>query len=569
MKSFTYAKMPGIPIAERHWPARTLTKSPSWCAVDLRDGNQALPNPMTPEQKKEYFQLLVDIGFKEIEVGFPSASSDDFSFCRRLIEEELIPEDVTISVLTQAREHLIEKTLEALKGVRKGVIHFYIATSELHAKFVFGLNQSELLDTAVTSTRLIRSGAKSLSGSTIGLEFSPEEFTDTDLDFTVDICNAVVAEWNPSKDLPVILNLPQTVERRLPNAYADMIEEFIRRQNYADRTIISVHNHNDMGCAVAATMQTLLAGATRVEGTLFGHGERTGNVDLSTVALNLEYLGVDTGLQFTDLAKISKTVEKITSIPIHPRHPYAGDLVFTAFSGSHQDAIHKGISRKDELYQHFKGWKVPYLHIDPGAVGREYERFIRINSQSGKGGVAHIMETEYHIKLPRWVQIDLAEHIQKYADKIAKEISTSELWDIFQKVYNQQDQPFRLLNYWPRPSDKNPEVIEGEVHIIYNAEKKVLHSGGNGPVAAFVHAIRQLDGLPNFLLKDYAEETLGTSADAEAICFIRIENKDTSKSHIGIGIGNNIDQAAVRGVVSGLNALLNSDSNDEKVSNVK
>lgn len=559
-KPVTYAKMPRVPTVKRDWPSQIITESPSWCAVDLRDGNQALPNPMTPEQKRKYFGLLVDIGFKEIEVGFPSASSDDFRFCRELIENNLIPEDVTISVLTQAREHLIEKTIEALHGVNKAVVHFYIATSDLHAKFVFGLSKPKLIEAATKSTRKIRSGIQSLEKSTVGLEFSPEEFTDSDLDFVVDICDAVVEEWDSASEQPVILNLPQTVERRLPNDYADMIEEFIRRQKYADKTIISVHNHNDMGCAVAATLQTLLAGAKRVEGTLFGHGERTGNVDLTTVALNLEYLGVNTGLQFDELSKIAKTVEEITSIPIHPRHPYAGDLVFTAFSGSHQDAIHKGISRKDELYQHFSGWKVPYLHIDPSSIGRSYERFIRINSQSGKGGVAHVMETDYHIKLPRWVQIDLAKYIQVYADKTAKEISSKELWEIFQKKYNQQDHPFRLKNYWPRPSENEPETIEGELHIDYFDKKLVLHSSGNGPISAFVHGLRQIDGLPGFVLKDFAEETLGDSADAEAISFIRILLKDSQKTHIGIGIGNNIDQAAVRAVVSGLNALLTPNS---------
>ena len=558
MYSDKYAKMPRVSNPDRQWPSGSIEKTPIWCAVDLRDGNQALPNPMTPKQKKQYFRLLVDIGFKEIEVGFPSASADDFQFCRKLIGDKSIPEDVTISVLTQARDHLISKTLDVLEGVKKAVVHFYIATSDLHTKFVFGLTQAQLLTIAVKATRQIRDGVDALSGSEIGLEFSPEEFTDSDLDFVVELCDAVVKEWGPENDKPVILNLPQTVERRLPNEYADLIETFIRKQKYPDKTIISVHNHNDMGCAVAATTQCLLAGAQRVEGTLFGHGERTGNVDLTTVALNLEYLGIDTGLNFQNLPKIARTVERITAIGVHPRHPYAGELVFTAFSGSHQDAIHKGLSKKDELVQYYNGWKIPYLHIDPGSIGRVYEKFIRINSQSGKGGVAHVLELDYHVKLPRWVQVDFAKHVQHYADRTAKEISSKKVWDIFQKVYVDHDRPIRLLNYWPRPSDSDPEIIESEVHLIVDNEKMILRDRGNGPISAFVHALRQISSLPPFILEDYAEETMGVSADAEAICFIKITFQESNRSWIGVGIGNNIDQAAVRAVVAGLNALLSS-----------
>ncbi len=557
MESVKYARMPDIPVANRKWPDASIQCAPRWCAVDLRDGNQALPNPMTPEQKLEYFNLLVDIGFKEIEVGFPSASADDYNFCRNLIKGNLIPDDVTISVLTQAREHLINKTLEVLEGASNAVIHFYIATSELHSKFVFGLSDDEIIDSSVASTRRIRDGINSMGGSNIGLEFSPEEFTDSSLDFTIKLCNAVVSEWNPRGDEKVILNLPQTVERRLPNQYADMIEEFINRQKYSDKTVVSVHNHNDMGCAVAATMQTLLAGATRVEGTLFGHGERTGNVDLTTVGLNLEYLGIDTGLDFSKLNKIAKTVEDITEIAIQPRHPYAGELVFTAFSGSHQDAIHKGLSKKDELIRHFGGWKVPYLHVDPGTVGRVYEQFIRINSQSGKGGVAHVMETEYRIKMPRWVQIDFAKHVQKYADKTSKELSSHEVFSIFKEIYMNCEDPVSLINYWPRPADDDPKVIKGELHVNYQGDKRILKSEGNGPISAFVHALREIKDLPEFILEDYAEETMGVSAEAEAVCFVRVQIKNSNTEHIGVGLGNNIDQAAVASVLAGLNALIN------------
>jgi 2-isopropylmalate synthase len=556
MKRMTYASMPPVPIKERRWPTAQLTQSPRWCAVDLRDGNQALPNPMTPQQKRKYFSLLVDIGFKEIEIGFPSASSDDFNFCRDLIADNAIPDDVTISVLTQAREHLIDKTMEALRGAKKAVVHFYIATSRLHMEFVLGANREQMMATAVKCTRQIREMAQAMPDSHVGLQFSPEEFTDSDLDFTHDICNAVVETWNPAAEEKVILNLPQTVERRWPNHYADMIEEFIRRNPHPDKTIISVHNHNDMGCAVAAAMQTLLAGAERVEGTLFGHGERTGNVDLMTLALNLEYLGIDTGLKFHDLPRISELVEEVTDIPIHPRHPYAGELVFTAFSGSHQDAIHKGLSRKDELCQEFNGWKIPYLHVDPRSLGRIYERYIRINSQSGKGGVAHIMEIDHHVKLPRWVQIDFAHHVQMQADKTAKEISSDDMWQIFCQTYMDHKQPLDLINYWPRPAEADPSTIESEVHLNYRNKKHILRSQGNGPISAFVHALKKITELPEFVLQDYAEETMGHTAEAEAICFIKIEFPIAGSCRIGVGIGNNIDQAAIMAVIAGLNAYL-------------
>ena len=550
-----YAKMPGVPVAERHWPTATLDAAPLWCAVDLRDGNQALPNPMTPEQKKAYFKLLCDIGFKEIEVGFPAASQDDFQFCRDLIEEKLIPDDVVISVLTQAREHLIATTMAALVGVERAVVHFYIATSELHSRFVFDVDKDEVQRMAVDSCRQIRQAADAMAPAIIGLEFSPEEFTDTDFDFAVAICDAVVETWGPKPDERVVLNLPQTVERRLPNEYADMIEEFTRRQRFAANTTISVHVHNDMGMAVAATMQSLLAGAGRVEGTLFGHGERTGNVDLVTVALNLEYLGFDTGLDFSNLPRVSRLVAEVTGIAAHPRTPYSGELVFTAFSGSHQDAIHKGLQRKAELASHFHGWKVPYLHVDPNSLGRRFERFIRINSQSGKGGVAHVLEQDYHVRMPRWVQIDIARRVQAYADEAAGELSSKDVWRLFREAYVDHDRPITLVNYWPRPSDQDPTVIEGELHLTVDGESRVLKASGNGPISAFVHGLRELEGLPDFVLQDYDEETRGKSADAEAVCFVLLSTSD-ARSQIGVGIGSNIDQAAVRAVLAAVNALL-------------
>jgi 2-isopropylmalate synthase len=553
--SSRYAKPQAFSPEQRQWPNRTITESPAWCAVDLRDGNQALPNPMTPDQKWRYFELLTEIGFKEIEIGFPSASADDFQFCRDLIEKGAIPDDVTISVLTQAREHLIRRTFEALVGVKRAIVHVYIATSELHMSYVFGKTAEQTKGIAVESVALIRELADQMAGSDIGLEFSPEEFTDTDLDFAVDICDAVIDTWNPKPGEKVVVNLPATVERQLPIHYADMIEAYIAKQRRGDAAIISLHAHNDMGSAVAATEMALMAGADRVEGTMFGHGERSGNVDLVTLALNLQYLGVDTGLDFHNLEGIRTEIEDLTDMPVHARHPYAGELVFSAFSGSHQDAIHKGLDRRQEMAEHFGGWKIPYLHIDPADLGRTYERFIRINSQSGKGGIAHVLSTEYGIRLPRRLLVELSRHVQAFADKEAREVKASEVWDIFREVYLQADGTVRLLNYWPRPRADDPNVIEGEVHVVAGGEQRQLFADGNGPIAAFVHAVRQVEGVPEFTLTEYEEDAIGTSADAEAIAYVRLEST-AGEGYYGIGFGANIDQAAVHAIVSALNRML-------------
>lgn len=549
-----YAQPEPVVMAGRRWPDQPIADAPIWCAVDLRDGNQALPNPLTPARKKRYYQILLDVGFKEIEIGFPSASADDFQFCRDLIEQNMVPDDVVISVLTQAREHLIRRTFEAMAGVKRAICHVYIASSDLHTRFVFGKTRAETLQTAVESVKLIRELAEALPDSEVGLEFSPEEFTDTDLDYAVALCNAVVEAWCPEPGEKVILNLPATVERRPPHHYADMIEEFNRRQAYVDSTIISLHTHNDMGGAVASCEMAIMAGAGRVEGTLFGHGERSGNVDLVTLALNLQYLGIDTGLDFSNLEALRDELIELTDMPVHPRHPYAGELVFTAFSGSHQDAIHKGLSQREELCDHFGGWKIPYLHVDPGDIGRSYERFIRINSQSGKGGVAHVLEQDHGVRLPRPLLVEFSRHVQAFADSVAREVDSSEVWEIFTRHYVRQDGPLRLVNYWPRPNAEDPTIIEGEVHVEYAAERHVLHGSGAGPIAAFVRALRQLP-IPAFTLQNYEEDAIGTTADAEAVTFIRLEDAD-GKSFHGVGFGSNIDQAAVRSIVSAVNAIL-------------
>lgn len=552
----TYARMNPVAIAARQWPARTIERSPLWCAVDLRDGNQALPNPMTPEQKLAYFKLLVQIGFKEIEVGFPSASEDDFSFTRRLIEENLIPDDVTISVLVQSREHLIKRTVESLRGVKRAVIHAYIATSDLHTEHVFGMNRESVVSTAIEAVKLIRSETERVIGKgVIGLEFSPEEFTDTDQDFALRICEAVFEAWAPYEDEKIIFNLPMTVERRLPNEYADMIEDFLNRFRYRNRSIVSLHAHNDMGCAVAASMMALMAGADRVEGTLLGHGERTGNLDLITMALDLEYLGIDTGLDFSNLPDIVATVEDVTGIPVHARHPYSGELVFTAFSGSHQDAINKGFVKKEQLAERFGGWKIPYLHVDPSSLGRKFEKFIRINSQSGKGGIAFILKQDYNINVPKWAQADFAASVQSYADKAARELDSAEVMQIFLDTYIDQKARIALAAYWPRPTETDPSMIEAEVAITVEGSERRGKAAGNGPISALVAAMAGIDGVGPFVLEGYEEETLGKGADAKGICFVSLRREGAAHASVGAGIDSNIIQAAAKAVVSALNRM--------------
>lgn len=548
-----YAKMPEIINENRVWPSQRLTKSPIWCAHDLRDGNQALPNPMTPQQKLEYFQLLVKIGFKEIEIGFPSASEDDFNFARLLIEQNLIPDDVTIAVLTQSRAHLIDRTIESISGAKNAIIHQYFATSDLHMKYVFGLSREDVIRATVEATHRIREGVSPLiaKGDNIRLEFSPEEYSDTDPEFATKICNEVIRAWAPGKNEKVILNLPMTVERRLPNEYADMVEMLIRNNEFADNSIISLHVHNDMGCAVAATMMGLMAGAQRVEGTLLGHGERTGNVDLIILALDLEYMGIKSGLDFSNLPEIVSKVETITDIPVHVRHPYSGQLVFTAFSGSHQDAIGKGLSRKDELANEFGGWKIPYLHVDPSSLGRSFEKFIRINSQSGKGGVAFIMQQQYNITMPKWFQTDFAKIVQHYADTQAREIDGNEVYGLFENEYLSNSGEIELVNFWPRPDENDPTKINGELVINHKGSQYRSDGSGNGPISAFVSAVKSLNIIVEFEVEDYVEDSTGHSSDANAVCFVKIRTGDSFS--VGAGLDPNVNQAAIKAVISAIN----------------
>jgi len=547
---------PPIPhMRDRRWPTRVLDRSPIWCSVDLRDGNQALPNPLDPEKKMAYFNLLCRVGFKHIEVAFPSASQDDFAFTRRLIEEERIPDDVFIMGLTQCRPHLIERTFEALEGVARAIVHAYVATSELHMREVFGLDPRDTLAMAVRAAEQIRDLAAARPEADIRFEFSPEEFTDSDPEFALEVCEAVFAAWGrASEEKPLILNLPATVERRPPNQYADMIEWFCRNFSARERVLISVHSHNDQGMAVAATELALLAGADRVEGTLFGHGERTGNVDLVTVANNLAARGIETGLDFSRLGEIAETVARLTGLPINPRQPYAGEFVFTAFSGSHQDAIHKGMHRREEAARVFGvGWKVPYLHVDPADLGRRFERLIRINSQSGKGGVAWVLEQDYGLELPKPMHPEVREVVQKFCDEVGREVTSQEVYQLFLDEFVNPKGPYELVGYWPRPDETDPTRIHGEVRVKVRGEEKHITADGNGPISAFVHAMRKL-GAAGFTIEDYDEQAVGRGADAVAVAYVPLK-LDEDGVVFGVGTDTNIDQAAVRAIVAGLNRV--------------
>ncbi len=548
-----YARPTRIELPDRKWPSLEVTTAPIWCSVDLRDGNQALPNPLSPAAKLEYFQLLCNIGFKHIEVAFPSASQDDFDFTRRLIEEGHIPDDVFIMGLTQCREHLISKTFEAFAGIPRGIVHAYAATSDLHMKQVFNLTRQQTIDMTVKSVKQIRELADAMPESDIRFEFSPEEFTDTDFEFCLELCEAVFKTWGKATaEKPLIFNLPATVERRPPNHYADLIELFCRRFSQRDKILVSLHSHNDQGMAVAATELSLLAGADRVEGTLFGHGERTGNVDLVTLANNLFVRGVDTGLDFSDLDHIAEVVVRLTGMGIYYRQPYAGEYAFTAFSGSHQDAIRKGMAGRSSAADKFGvGWKVPYLHIDPADVGRKYEDLIRINSQSGKGGVAWVLEQDHGLEIPKPMHPQLGAAVQKVSDKAGRELDSREVLEIFENEFLNPQGPFELIGYWPRPDDENPTNIHGEVRIKINGQQQTLTADGNGPIDAFIHCIRQVVK-EQFRLQDYHEQAIGEGADARAVAYVPLEFTD-GQIVFGVGSDTNIGQAAVRAIVAGLN----------------
>ena len=530
------------PIAkpDRRWPDQRITQAPSWCSVDLRDGNQALVEPMNAAQKLRLWELLISIGFKEIEVGFPSASSHDFAFLRKLIEEDRIPADVTVQVLTQARPDLITKTFAALAGARRAVVHFYNSTSTVQREYVFGLDRAGITEIAVTGAQLVKAAAEAQPETEWVFEYSPESFTWTELDFAVTVCDAVNAVLSPTPENPVIINLPATVEMSTPNIYADQIEWFSDHVRHRESLILSLHTHNDRGCAVAASEFGLMAGADRVEGTLLGNGERTGNMDILTMAMNLYSQGVDPELDFTNMDEICTVARECTQLPVHPRHPYAGELVFTAFSGSHQDAIHKCLSKRDAD----SGWDVAYLPIDPADIGRTYQEVIRINSQSGKGGVAHVLRRDYGLELPRWLQVDFSTAVQDLAEDSEAEVSSDEIYALFQQTYLMTADRWQLGNYQLLRQNGSDGL---EVTLTGPGGDVALSGQGNGVVDAFVQAMESVTGR-HIVVVEYSEHTLGQSADAEAVCYVQL-NIDGERP-CGVGRSHDIVHASLAAILS-------------------
>jgi 2-isopropylmalate synthase len=548
-----YRPYPRLDLPTRTWPAKTITKAPDWCSVDLRDGNQALVQPMNLEEKLALFQLLVDIGFKEIEIGFPSASQVEFDFARTLIEHGLIPEDVTIQILTPAREHLIKRSFEALKGARRAIVHLYNSTSTLQRRVVFQMNRAEITALAIEGARLIRDEAAVYPETSFRYEYSPESFTGTELDFALEICEAVMAVWKPTPENRVIINLPATVEMATPNVYADQIEWFCRNMKHRDCAIISLHAHNDRGCAVAATELALMAGGDRVEGTLFGNGERTGNVDIITLALNMFTQGVNPGLNLHDINRVIDVSERVTRIPVHVRHPYAGELVYTAFSGSHQDAINKGMNAFDTTADGV--WAVPYLPIDPRDVGRSYESIIRINSQSGKGGVAYVMDREFGFKMPKEMHPEFGAVIQKLTDREGRELQLAEVWTAFKDEYLTVVRPYGLIsfNVMKRHVDTEEESSSADVEAVIsvNGEAKAISATGNGPLDAFSTALKQGLGC-EFTLCGYHEHALTKGSSSKAVAYIETEYPD-GRRFWGAGVDTDIIIASIKAMLSSLN----------------
>lgn len=544
-----YAAFPPVPMARRQWPDRTLTRAPIWCSVDLRDGNQALAQPMSVEEKLEYFAMLVRIGFKEIEVGFPSASQIEFDFTRRLIEEGRIPDDVAIQVLCQCRADLITRTLESIRGAKNVIFHLYNSTSPRQREFVFNLPKSEIVAIAVRAVEQLKRDGRALveAGTRIQLEYSPESFTSTELDFALEICEAVSDVWGPRPDSKIILNLPATVEYATPNIHADQIEWMCTHLTRRDSTIVSLHTHNDRGTGVAATELALLAGADRVEGTLFGNGERTGNLDIVTVALNLYTHGIHPRLDFSDINAIRDVYERCTRLEVPPRQPYAGELVFTAFSGSHQDAIKKSMPHQKPG----RPWDVLYIPIDPADIGRSYRAIIRINSQSGKGGVAYVLEHEFGFQLPKLMHKEIGRVINDLADARGTELTSAEIRDAFAREYLGRTSPVSLEHFKTTERDS---TVKCEARIAVDGKAHALAGAGNGPIDAFVRALGAA-GLPKFDVTSYSEHSLGAGAEAKAVSYIQIK-MERGNAFFGAGIDTNIELASIKAIVSALNRAM-------------
>ena len=544
-----YSPFKVIDLDDRTWPTQQIIKSPIWCSVDLRDGNQSLIEPMGMEKKLRFFSLLVDLGFKEIEVGFPSASDTEFNFVRELIEKNLIPEDVKIQVLTQAREHLIERTFESVKGAKNVIMHLYNSTSTLQREVVFKQDKNGILKIATDGARLVKDLSIKNTNTNWQFEYSPESFTGTELEYAVEVCNKVNEIWEPNNEIKTIMNLPATVELASPNIYADQIEWMCRNLDQRENVLVSLHPHNDRGTGIAAAELGLMAGADRVEGTLFGNGERTGNVDIVSLALNQLTQGVDPKLDFSDINKVMREVEYCNQLPIHPRHPYAGDLVFTAFSGSHQDAIKKGFDAMRESND--PAWRVPYLPIDPEDVGRNYEAVIRINSQSGKGGVAYIIEKDHGLSLPRRLQIDFSRVIQKIADQSGKELEAELIWETFNKTYIKVEGKYEYLNHEIiSKNDKNDQIDEITLSLNIKGKTHTLSGKGNGPIDSFINALSNNLDL-NLKVSDYQQNAIASGSDASAAAYIELAIKD--QILWGIGINQNTVVASFQAIINGLN----------------
>lgn len=552
-----YKAFEPIDLPDRTWPTKRVEKAPRWLSTDLRDGNQALIDPMTPGRKRRMFDLLVGMGYKEIEIGFPSASSNDFQFVRDLIEQDAIPDDVTISVLTQAREDLIARTAESLVGAKRATIHMYNATAPLFRRVVFDMDENECRALAVRGTELVKKYADELLEDVeFGYQYSPEIFTQTPTEFAVDVCNAVIDTWDPTDEREIILNLPATVEMSTPNVYGDQIEYFGRHIDRRENVVISLHPHNDRGTAVAATELGLMAGADRVEGCLFGHGERTGNVDLVTLGMNLFSQGIDPKIDFSDIDEIRRTVEYCTNLPVHPRHPYAGDLVYTAFSGSHQDAINKGFAALQAeadakgVTIHEIDWEAPYLPIDPYDVGRSYEAVIRVNSQSGKGGMAYLMKSEHHLDLPRRLQIEFSRMVQMQTDSDGGEVTPQELWDVFSAEYLNVTGSL-TLNGASVATEGDHNVCDAE--LVIDGVEHTVHGEGNGPLSAFVDALSTRGHAVRVL--DYAEHAMSSGGDAAAAAYVECEVGEGDDARVvwGVGMHANIVRASLEAVVTAVN----------------
>ena len=545
-----YIPFEQIKMDHREWPDNTITKAPVWCSVDLRDGNQALVDPMNLEQKLEFFHALCDMGFKEIEIGFPSASETEYEICRELIEGNHIPEDVTIQVLVQAREHLIRKTFEAVKGAKNVIVHFYNSTSTLQRKVVFKKDMDGIVDIAVEGAKLIKELIDGYEGDThFRIEYSPESFSGTEVDNSMRICQAVMDVFQPTPDNPIILNLPNTVEMCTPNTYADQIEYFIKHLKNRESAIISLHPHNDRGTGVACAELALLAGADRIEGTLFGNGERTGNLDIVTVGLNMFTQGVDPGLDFSNLPKYREIYERCTKMKIGERQPYVGDLVFTAFSGSHQDAINKGFAYVKETGS--DKWEIPYLPIDPADVGREYEPIIRINSQSGKGGAAFIMQNNFGYELPKAMHPEFGAYVKAECDKLGRELSPNELMEVFRRNYLDIDQKLWLVRHVITNVDHEKATFKGIIHLVKEDKELEIFGEGNGPIDAFFKALKTI-GINGFEFVNYSEHSISQGSDSRAICYIELKAPDGH--HVfGVGISHGIFKASVRGIICAIN----------------